>query len=75
MFVYNKFLLIPLQEVSESCAQTIRKSWFVIDEVASKPNGLSILTQRFKTCAYSLFFFFPLRFFLLFKLIRIQFVS
>ncbi|CDP14439.1 unnamed protein product [Coffea canephora] len=36
---------------SEHCCQIIRKSWFEIDKVASKPNGLSILSKRFKTCS------------------------
>ncbi|KAG8639633.1 lysosomal Pro-X carboxypeptidase [Manihot esculenta] len=38
------------REASESCYQTIRKSWGEIDKVASQPNGLSILSQRFNTC-------------------------
>ncbi|OIW01984.1 hypothetical protein TanjilG_14015 [Lupinus angustifolius] len=38
------------RETSESCYNTIRKSWYVIDRVAKKPNGLSILSNRFKTC-------------------------
>jgi lysosomal Pro-X carboxypeptidase len=39
-----------VQEASESCYQTIKKSWSEIDEVASKPDGLSILSKTFKTC-------------------------
>ncbi|KAJ6670349.1 PROTEASE S28 PRO-X CARBOXYPEPTIDASE-RELATED [Salix viminalis] len=39
------------REASETCYQTIRKSWDVIDEVASKPDGLSELSERFNTCA------------------------
>ncbi|XP_028071371.1 lysosomal Pro-X carboxypeptidase-like isoform X2 [Camellia sinensis] len=39
------------EEVSESCYETIKQSWSVIDEVASQPNGLSILSQRFNTCS------------------------
>ncbi|KAF2310045.1 hypothetical protein GH714_006309 [Hevea brasiliensis] len=38
------------REASESCYQTIRESWGEIDKVASLPNGLSILSQRFNTC-------------------------
>ncbi|CAK9186786.1 unnamed protein product [Ilex paraguariensis] len=38
------------KDASESCYQTIRKSWSEIDKVASKPNGLSVLSQTFKTC-------------------------
>uniref|UniRef100_A0A6N2L602 Serine carboxypeptidase S28 family protein n=1 Tax=Salix viminalis TaxID=40686 RepID=A0A6N2L602_SALVM len=39
------------REASETCYQTIRESWDVIDEVASKPDGLSELSERFNTCA------------------------
>ncbi|KAK3043617.1 hypothetical protein RJ639_001679, partial [Escallonia herrerae] len=39
------------EEASESCYETIRNSWSVIDEVATRPNGLSFLSQRFKTCS------------------------
>ncbi|CAL5426424.1 unnamed protein product [Camellia sinensis] len=38
-------------EASESCYETIKASWSVIDEVASQPNGLSKLSQIFKTCS------------------------
>ncbi|GLT80823.1 hypothetical protein SLA2020_522390 [Shorea laevis] len=38
------------KEVSETCYHTIRKSWSVIDSVASMPNGLAILSQKFNTC-------------------------
>ncbi|XP_020230955.2 lysosomal Pro-X carboxypeptidase [Cajanus cajan] len=38
------------KEASETCYQTISKSWSEIDRVASQPNGLSILSQRFNTC-------------------------
>ncbi|KAJ1388978.1 Peptidase S28 [Sesbania bispinosa] len=37
-------------EASETCYETILKSWSEIDRVASQPNGLSILSQRFNTC-------------------------
>ncbi|KAF5931061.1 hypothetical protein HYC85_031934 [Camellia sinensis] len=37
-------------EVSESCYETIKQSWSASDEVASQPNGLSILSQRFNAC-------------------------
>ncbi|KAL3530467.1 hypothetical protein ACH5RR_009789, partial [Cinchona calisaya] len=40
------------KEASEHCYRTIRKSWSEIDRVASKPNGLSILSQKFKTCSH-----------------------
>ncbi|CAI9104933.1 OLC1v1003725C2 [Oldenlandia corymbosa var. corymbosa] len=39
------------QGVSSHCYQTIRESWSMIDKVASKPNGLTFLSQKFKTCA------------------------
>ncbi|CAL0318468.1 unnamed protein product [Lupinus luteus] len=39
-----------VQDTSESCYNTIRESWYVIDRVAKEPNGLSILSKRFKTC-------------------------
>lgn len=39
-----------LQEASETCYKTIQKSWSEIDKEAAKPNGLSILTKRFKIC-------------------------
>ena len=41
-----------MQEASETCYETIRKSWSEIRRVASQPNGLSILSQRFNTCQY-----------------------
>ncbi|MFQ6631558.1 hypothetical protein Gotur_009184, partial [Gossypium turneri] len=37
-------------EASESCYQTIRNSWSVIDRIASQTNGLSTLSMIFKTC-------------------------
>jgi len=41
-----------LQEASETCYQTILKSWSEIDRVASQPKGLPLLSQRFNTCRY-----------------------
>nr|GMD28462.1 lysosomal Pro-X carboxypeptidase-like [Ipomoea batatas] len=38
------------QDVSESCYQTIRKSWSIINKIASKPNDLYILSRKFKLC-------------------------
>ncbi|KAH7836337.1 hypothetical protein Vadar_000047 [Vaccinium darrowii] len=38
------------KEASNNCYETIRKSWSEIDRVASEPNGLSILSQKFETC-------------------------
>ncbi|KAF5931057.1 hypothetical protein HYC85_031930 [Camellia sinensis] len=48
---YYSIVTKDFQEVSESCYETIKQSWSVIDEVASQPNGLSILSQRFNTCS------------------------
>ncbi|KAL7127178.1 hypothetical protein ABFS83_14G238000 [Erythranthe nasuta] len=48
---YYSIVTKDFKEVSENCYQTIRKSWAEIDRVASKPNGLDILSQRFKTCS------------------------
>lgn len=41
-----------VQEASETCYQTIRKSWSEIDKIASKHHGLSTLSKKFKTCEY-----------------------
>ncbi|CAH9116668.1 unnamed protein product [Cuscuta epithymum] len=38
------------REVSESCYQTIRKSWSAIDKYASTKNGLRILSRKFNLC-------------------------
>ncbi|KAM1807068.1 hypothetical protein ACFX11_030126 [Malus domestica] len=40
-----------VQEASETCYQTINKSWSEIDEIASKDGGLSILSKKFHTCS------------------------
>ncbi|XP_058004171.1 uncharacterized protein LOC110652772 isoform X2 [Hevea brasiliensis] len=47
---YYSIVTKDFREASETCLQTIQKSWAVIDEIASKPNGLSILSKKFKTC-------------------------
>ncbi|RDX97918.1 Lysosomal Pro-X carboxypeptidase, partial [Mucuna pruriens] len=47
---YYYIVTKDFKETSESCYHTIRKSWSEIDRVAKKPNGLSILSKRFKTC-------------------------
>ncbi|KAL3620144.1 hypothetical protein CASFOL_035056 [Castilleja foliolosa] len=39
------------KDISVNCYETILDSWAAIDEVASKPKGLSILSQRFNTCS------------------------
>nr|GMD24117.1 lysosomal Pro-X carboxypeptidase-like [Ipomoea batatas] len=47
---YYSLVTKDFKEVSENCYQTIRKSWSIIDKIASKPNGLSILSKKFKIC-------------------------
>ncbi|KAK4286392.1 hypothetical protein QN277_002953 [Acacia crassicarpa] len=47
---YYYIVTKDFKEASESCYQTIRKSWSEIDSVAKMPNGLSILSKTFKTC-------------------------
>ncbi|KAG8387571.1 hypothetical protein BUALT_Bualt02G0035200 [Buddleja alternifolia] len=49
---YYSIVTTNFKEVSDSCYQTIRKSWSEIDKVASNPAGLSILSQKFKTCSH-----------------------
>ncbi|KAK2364953.1 lysosomal Pro-X carboxypeptidase [Trifolium repens] len=38
------------KEASASCYNTIHSSWDEIDKIASQPNGLMILSERFNTC-------------------------
>ncbi|MCL7042860.1 hypothetical protein MKW94_015428 [Papaver nudicaule] len=38
-------------ETSKFCYDVITQSWSVIDSIASKENGLAILSQKFKTCS------------------------
>ncbi|KAA8544162.1 hypothetical protein F0562_022202 [Nyssa sinensis] len=49
---YYTIVTKDFKEASESCYETIRKSWSEIDKVASQHNGLSILSKRFKTCTH-----------------------
>ncbi|KAM7528033.1 hypothetical protein LguiB_031443 [Lonicera macranthoides] len=49
---YYSLVTKDFKEASETCYKTIQKSWSEIDKEASKPNGLSILTKRFKICGY-----------------------
>ncbi|KAH7838278.1 hypothetical protein Vadar_024425 [Vaccinium darrowii] len=49
---YYSLVTKDFKEVSENCYETIRNSWSEIDRVASKPSGLSILSQKFKTCSH-----------------------
>ncbi|KAJ8647886.1 hypothetical protein MRB53_000909 [Persea americana] len=39
------------KEMSESCYNTIRQLWFEIDQNASQPNGLTALSNKFRTCS------------------------
>ncbi|KAK4286391.1 hypothetical protein QN277_002952 [Acacia crassicarpa] len=47
---YYSVVTRDFREASETCYETILKSWSEIDRVASEPDGLSILSQRFNTC-------------------------
>nr|GLL33996.1 lysosomal Pro-X carboxypeptidase-like [Ipomoea trifida] len=47
---YYSIVTKDFREVSESCYQTIKESWSIIDKIASKPYGLSILRGKFKLC-------------------------
>ncbi|KAJ7981089.1 Lysosomal Pro-X carboxypeptidase [Quillaja saponaria] len=47
---YYYIVTKDFKETSEACYETIRKSWAEIERVASKPNGLSVLSKRFNTC-------------------------
>ncbi|KAL3620145.1 hypothetical protein CASFOL_035057 [Castilleja foliolosa] len=48
---YDSIVTKDFKDFSHKCYKTIRKSWAEIDKIASKPNGLSILSRRFKTCS------------------------
>ncbi|CAH8271917.1 unnamed protein product [Arabidopsis lyrata] len=50
-FGYYYIITKVFKETNKRCYNTIRKSWEEIDRVASKPNGLLILSKKFKTCA------------------------
>ncbi|XP_031266533.1 lysosomal Pro-X carboxypeptidase-like [Pistacia vera] len=47
---YYSVVTRDFREASETCYRTILKSWSEIDKVASTPNGLSILSEKFRTC-------------------------
>ncbi|WCJ41673.1 Lysosomal Pro-X carboxypeptidase [Euphorbia peplus] len=47
---YYSVVTKDFRETSESCYEAVRKSWAEIDKVASQPNGLSILSQKFNSC-------------------------
>ncbi|XP_062108438.1 uncharacterized protein LOC133819252 [Humulus lupulus] len=47
---YFSIVSKDFREASESCYQTILKSWSEIDKVAAMAGGLSILSKKFNTC-------------------------
>ncbi|CAN4119436.1 unnamed protein product [Withania somnifera] len=47
---YYSIVSKDFKEASKSCYRTIRKSWSIIDKIASRKNGLSYLSRKFKTC-------------------------
>ncbi|PRQ33320.1 putative lysosomal Pro-Xaa carboxypeptidase [Rosa chinensis] len=47
---YYSIVTKDFQEASETCYQIIKKSWSEIDNIASKPEGLSNLSKKFRTC-------------------------
>ncbi|GAB4824848.1 hypothetical protein Ancab_007717 [Ancistrocladus abbreviatus] len=47
---YYSIVTKDFRETSENCYECIRKSWDEIDRVAQEPNGLSSLSEIFKTC-------------------------
>uniref|UniRef100_A0A7N2LA90 Lysosomal Pro-X carboxypeptidase n=1 Tax=Quercus lobata TaxID=97700 RepID=A0A7N2LA90_QUELO len=47
---YFSIVSKDFKEASETCYQTIKKSWSEIDKAASQPSGLSNLSKEFKTC-------------------------
>ncbi|KAK6138138.1 hypothetical protein DH2020_028118 [Rehmannia glutinosa] len=49
---YYSIVTKDFKEASKHCYETIRQSWVEIDKVASQPSGLTILSQRFKTCSH-----------------------
>ncbi|KAH9700240.1 prolylcarboxypeptidase-like protein [Citrus sinensis] len=46
---YYSIVTRDFREASETCYETIMKSWAEIEKVASKPDGLSILSKKFRT--------------------------
>ncbi|KAH9700253.1 prolylcarboxypeptidase-like protein [Citrus sinensis] len=47
---YYSVVTKDFREASETCYETILNSWSQIDEVASQPDGLAILSNKFRTC-------------------------
>eukprot|EP00268_Persea_americana_P053779 TRINITY_DN6119_c0_g1_i1.p1 TRINITY_DN6119_c0_g1~~TRINITY_DN6119_c0_g1_i1.p1 ORF type:complete len:248 (-),score=12.96 TRINITY_DN6119_c0_g1_i1:799-1542(-) len=48
---YYTIVTKDYKEMSESCYNTIRQLWFEIDQNASQPNGLTALSNKFRTCS------------------------
>ncbi|XP_077233616.1 uncharacterized protein LOC143875921 [Tasmannia lanceolata] len=48
---YYSVVTRDFRESNESCYNTIRQSWFEIDKMAILSNGLTVLSQIFKTCS------------------------
>ncbi|PIA54865.1 hypothetical protein AQUCO_00901040v1 [Aquilegia coerulea] len=48
--IYYVIATNDYKEASMNCYKTIRKSWSVINKIASQANGLSLLSKIFKTC-------------------------
>lgn len=50
-FIYTNVVDKDFRETSKTCHDTIKQSWSAINRLAAtKPNGLSILTKKFKLC-------------------------
>ncbi|KAG6585991.1 Lysosomal Pro-X carboxypeptidase, partial [Cucurbita argyrosperma subsp. sororia] len=48
---YYSIVSKSFKETSQTCYETIRRSWAEIDRIAkNKPEGFMILSKRFKTC-------------------------
>ncbi|KAG9456823.1 hypothetical protein H6P81_001331 [Aristolochia fimbriata] len=47
---YYSVVTSDFREASESCHNTIRKSWFEIDRIVAQKKGLANLSKRFKSC-------------------------
>nr|GMD98756.1 lysosomal Pro-X carboxypeptidase-like [Ipomoea batatas] len=47
---YSIVMTKDFREVSDTCYQTIKQSWSIIDTIASQSNGLSILSRKFNLC-------------------------
>ncbi|XP_049353667.1 uncharacterized protein LOC125818170 [Solanum verrucosum] len=48
---YYSVVSRDFKEASKSCYHTIRKSWAIINKIASRKSGLSYLSRKFKTCS------------------------